>query len=503
MSPDHARTVDVLREAFASEAGEPHPSTSAAHAGSLDLTDPELAELAHIARSVRFEPGGVVLREGEPGDDLYIIQQGKVRVSKRLESENGQSTLMLLSSPAILGEMALLDGAPRSATIQVTEDGPATFLCISRHDFEALFEDHQSAALKLTYRIAQQLSRRLRMSNVERLRLEHDRLQEEVRKLRREVGKKYTFKEIVATSPSMRRVFELMEKVVHSSITALIQGETGTGKELIARALHYNSPRNDKPFLAVNCATLHKELLESELFGHEKGAFTGADQRHIGRFEQANGGTLFLDEIGDMDPAIQAKVLRVLQERSFERLGGTQTIHVDVRLIAATNRDLLASDAECQFRRDLYYRIGVLTIQLPPLRERREDIIPLSQHFLRSLGTPNVTVRGFHRETLKVLQRHAWPGNVRELQNVVQRAMLIAEGPLIMPEDLLLEEPANTDQEFPLAGDLDLDRLEQEAIREALRRSHGVQVEAARLLGITRRVLHYKLRKHALTPDEG
>ena len=495
-----AEIIDLLREAFGLKGldGVEPPFASAT---TFDLTDEELLGLARIIQAVNFGPSEVVFREGESGDALYVIRSGQVKVLKSVEGGQGQHTLGILSAPAILGEMALLDRSPRSATIQVTEDAPASLLRISQEDFEALFREQKSVALKVTYRLAQLLSHRLRVSNVERLRLERDRLQEEVRELRREVGQRYAFEDIVGTSPAMRQVFDLMTKVLPSSITVLIQGETGTGKELIARALHYNGPRKDKPFLAVNCATLHKELLESELFGHEKGAFTGAEQRHIGRFERAHGGTLLLDEIGDMHPTIQAKVLRVLQERCFERLGGRETIRVDVRMIAATNRDLLAADAEIPFRRDLYYRIGVLILQVPPLRERAEDILPLAQHFLDRLRPPGSPIRGFHRESLRALQRHPWPGNVRELENVVQRAVLVADGPLIMPQDLLMEEPQPEAGAGPLTGDLNLDRREQEAIQEALNRSHGVQVASARMLGITRRVLHYKLRKYGITPD--
>jgi transcriptional regulator with GAF, ATPase, and Fis domain len=300
----------------------------------------------------------------------------------------------------------------------------------------------------------------------------------------------------------MVQVFDLLKKVLHSSITVLIQGETGTGKELIARALHYNGLRKNKPFIAVNCATLHKELLESELFGHEKGAFTGADQRRIGRFEHAHGGTVFLDEIGDMDPRIQAKVLRVLQEQTFERLGGNKIIEVDVRLIAATNRNLLDPEAETPFRQDLYYRIGVLNIELPPLRERVEDIIPLGQHFLECLRPPSSSIEGFHASTLRILEQYQWLGNVRELQNVVQRALFISEGPLIMPEDLLLEDHARDPGFNPIGEDLNLERIEREAIQEALRRTHGVQVKAARFLGITRRVLHYKMKKYGIISED-
>jgi len=469
--------------------------------GWMRLTQEELLLLARVAEAVEFPPGQEIFREGDPGDALYLVGSGKVRVLKAGQGDSQEQLLMELVPPAILGEMSLLDQAPRSATVRVSEDSPATLLRISREEFEGLLASCSALALKLTYRLASLISHRLRTSNVERLRLERDRLQEEVRELRQQVQGRYAMEGIVGKSPAMRRVFDLVHKVLPSSITVLIQGETGTGKELVARALHHNGPRREKPFMAVNCATLHKELLESELFGHERGAFTGADHRHIGRLERAHGGTLFLDEIGDMHPSIQAKVLRVLQERCFERLGGAETIKVDVRLIAATNRDLLDTGSEIPFRRDLYYRISVLTIHLPPLRDRREDIPLLAEHFLQRHLPAGSPIRGLHREALRALQAHPWPGNVRELENVIQRATLIAQGPLIGPDELLLEEPPKPEGR-PLSGeDLNLEHLEMEAIREALRRANGVQVEAAKLLGVTRRVLHYKLRKHGLAPE--
>ncbi len=492
MTPEQA--LELLQRAMEEMGREEAPLQDR-----MRLTREELSFLAKMARAVEFPPGQEIFREGDPGDALYLVGRGKVSVLKAGGQDSPEQLLMELGPPAILGEMSLLDMAPRSATVRVSGGHPATLLRISREQFQELLAGSSPLALKLTYRLARLLSHRLRTSNVERLRLERDRLREEVWELRRQVEGKYAMEGIVGKSPAMRRVFDLLQKVLPSSITVLIQGETGTGKELVARALHHNGPRREKPFMAVNCATLHKELLESELFGHEKGAFTGADHRHIGRLERAHGGTLFLDEIGDMHPSIQAKLLRVLQEQCFERLGGTETIRVDVRLIAATNRDLLGADPEVSFRRDLYYRISVLTIQLPPLRERREDILPLAEHFLQKYLPPGRSIQGFHREAVKLLQAHPWPGNVRELENVIQRATLISQGPLIGPEELLLEEPPSAEQKALTGQDLDLERLEMEAIREALRRTNGVQVDAARLLGISRRVLHYKLRKHGLT----
>jgi two-component system response regulator HydG len=465
------------------------------------LTPEEIARLEEIAKPISYSAGTIVFQEGDPGDALYFLVGGRVQVLKRWKPDAAEHLLMELEPPSIIGEMALLEGVSRSATIKVCPEGPAHLLRISREDFEKLMSSSSPLAAKLAWGLARLLSQRLRLSNVERLRIERDRLEEEVQELRQQVHQRYGLGGMVGVSPSMRRVFDLVKKILPSSITVLIQGETGTGKELVARALHYNGPRKDRPFMAVNCATLHKELLESELFGHEKGAFTGADHRHIGRLERAHRGTIFLDEIGDMHPSIQAKVLRVLQEKCFERLGGTETIKVDVRVIAATNRDLLSPDSEVPFRRDLYYRLSVITIQIPPLRERKEDIPLLAEHFLERYKQPRSPIKGFHREAMKALQAHPWPGNVRELENVIQRATLIAEGPLVGPEDLLLEEPRPQETFSWGGGELNLETLEREAIKEALRRTHGVQVEAARLLGITRRVLHYKLRKHGLTPE--
>ncbi len=224
-------------------------------------------------------------------------------------------------------------------------------------------------------------------------------------------------------------MLDIVKKVAKSNTTVLIRGETGTGKELIAGAIHHNSLREARNFVKVNCAALQENLLESELFGHEKGAFTGADKQRIGRFEQADGGTLFLDEIGDMSPSTQAKILRVLQEHEFERLGGTRTLRVDVRLIAATNRDLSGMVQAGQFREDLYYRLNVVSIEMPPLRERKDDIVPLASSFIRRFsGELKKKIDGLETESQKLLMRYNWPGNIRELENTIERAMLLAEG---------------------------------------------------------------------------
>jgi DNA-binding NtrC family response regulator len=331
--------------------------------------------------------------------------------------------------------------------------------------------------------------------------LELKRLRNELDYLRHEQHGTYDFDRIVGGSAALQRVLAVVRKVAKSNSTVLIRGETGTGKELIAGAIHHNSLRATRNFVKVNCAALQENLLESELFGHEKGAFTGADKQRIGRFEQADGGTLFLDEVGDMSPNTQAKILRVLQEHEFERLGGTRTIKVDVRLIAATNRDLPAMVATGQFREDLYYRLNVVSIDMPPLRERKEDILPLAGWFIRRFSSElKKKIDGLDVEAQKMLMRYNWPGNIRELENAIERAALLTEGPLIRADDLRLgEAPTAGSREpssvvkIPPTG-IPLEEIERQAVIEALKMSNWVQKDAAELLAISPRVMNYKIK---------
>ena len=323
--------------------------------------------------------------------------------------------------------------------------------------------------------------------------------------LRRTQDLIYRFDDIIGDSPALKKVLSTVKKVAFSNASILIEGETGTGKELIAGAVHYNSPRSEKPFIKVNCAALQDTLLESELFGHEKGAFTGADKQRIGRFEQANFGTIFLDEIADMSPSTQAKVLRVLQEQEFERVGGTKTIKVDVRVISASNKDLREEIATKRFRDDLYYRLNVVNLYIPPLRERREDILPLARYFLRRFsGEMSKKLAGFSPEVEGILRDYAWPGNIRELRNSLERAVLLSEKEWIRPDDLSLHGPENGD---PLnnmdgihmpEGGIPLVEMEKKLILEALEKANWVQKEAARFLGVSRRVMHYKIQKYGI-----
>ena len=338
--------------------------------------------------------------------------------------------------------------------------------------------------------------------------LEHRRDTGVLQILRSQSSQALEHNNIVGNSPQIRKIFDIIKKIARSNASILITGETGTGKELIASLAHYNSLRAKQSFVKVNCAALQENLLESELFGHEKGAFTSADRQRIGRFEQANGGTLFLDEIGDMSASTQAKVLRVLQEQEFERLGGMKTIKVDVRIIAATNKNLKEAIANNTFREDLYYRLNTVGIDTPALRERKEDVLPLANFFARKYSDElKKTITGFSPQAVKYLTRHNWPGNIRELQNTIERAVLMAESNLIGVEDLTLNatkgDASSIDAlgiKIPPSG-IKLDDLERNTIIEALKMTNWVQKDAAELLGVSRRVLNYKVKIHNINHD--
>jgi two-component system NtrC family response regulator len=331
---------------------------------------------------------------------------------------------------------------------------------------------------------------------------EQVRLRRSVLELRTQLVERHRLAGIIGESGRMQEVLALVSRVAPSDATVLIRGESGTGKELIARAIHFNSPRAEKPLVTLNCAAIPEQLLESELFGHEKGAFTGATAQRRGRFETADGGTIFLDEIGDLSPALQVKLLRVLQEREFERLGSSRSITVDVRVLAATHRNLEEALKAGTFREDLYYRLNVVTIQIPPLRERREDIPPLLEHFLEKFAKKNrQPVPGLTAAARDALLKYEYPGNVRELENMVERAVLLCRGSVIDLEDLpATARPGSRDPDATPAGPLPdvLEAIERQAIRAALARHDGVQTRAADELGISERVLRYKMKKYRI-----
>jgi two-component system, NtrC family, response regulator AtoC len=322
--------------------------------------------------------------------------------------------------------------------------------------------------------------------------------------LRKALKQEWTFRDLVSKAPAMQAVFELARVAARSQSTILIQGESGTGKELLARAVHAESPRSGGPFVAVSCAALAETLLESELFGHERGAFTGAVGRRKGKFEAAHGGTLFLDEIGDVSLKLQLDLLRVLEERRFDRLGGNETVEVDVRIVAATNRDLKRAVEAGRFREELYYRLNVIPITLPPLRERREDIPLLVDHFVERLTIEmNRHVDGVSADAMRVLIAYAWPGNVRELRNVLERAVVVATSNTIRPSDLgLVSTPSEPTENGHGAEMPSLEEVERRHVAEVLRRTGSNVSQAARILGIDRVTLYNKIKKYQLRKDD-
>jgi two-component system response regulator HydG len=335
--------------------------------------------------------------------------------------------------------------------------------------------------------------------------MEHTRLKEENRLLRQSLGEHFDRRNIIGQSPAMVNLLETVAQVAPSEATVLISGDSGTGKELIAGAIHYNGSRKDGPFVKINCAAITETLLESELFGHEKGSFTGADRRKEGRFYQAHRGSLFLDEVSEMSLTMQVKLLRVLQEREFTRVGGEKTIQVDVRVIAATNKDLPELIRKGEFREDLYYRLNVVGLEIPSLRHRREDVPLLAQHFLQSFAARNhKEIKGFTPQAMDHLIRYDWPGNVRELMNAVERAVVLTLSDFLSEKDFPViagSKLPHTEAEADIApinatGNAPLEEVEKATILKTMEAAGGNKSEAARRLGITRKTLHKKLKAY-------
>jgi two-component system NtrC family response regulator len=352
---------------------------------------------------------------------------------------------------------------------------------MKKHAYDYITKPFQNEQLKLTVRKA----------------LETQRLVKENRLLSEALSDRFKHGNMIGKSRPMQKIYDMIERVAASRASVLITGPSGTGKELIAKAIHYDGPRKDRPFISVNCGALTESLLESELFGHEKGAFTGAVAMKKGRFELADRGTLFLDEVGDMPPALQVKLLRVLQEMEFERVGGTKTIQVDVRVLSASNRNIKEDVANDLFREDLYYRLNVIHIEVPPLKERIEDIPLLIDHFIGKFQSSPARRVMLSPEVKKALFNYNWPGNVRELENIIERAVGLCTGEVITMEDL----PEYLTQTLPLSQTLPeaLEELEEKLIRGALEYSDHVQAQAAEMLGISRHVMHYKMKKYGLS----
>jgi two-component system, NtrC family, response regulator HydG len=438
-----------------------------------------LTRLGHEVLAVKGGAEALAAYRKKPADvvvtDLRMVPVDGIEVVRRLRAEDPDATVLVVSAH---GTIATAVDAMREGAIDFLE------------------KPFSPEVLRARVEKAIEIARERRGARKVRARaeaLEEDRIRE------------HDPHGLVGRSEPMRRVLDQVRKVAPTDATVLVLGESGTGKELVARAVHAASGRGEKPFVSVSCAAIPEGLLESELFGHEKGAFTGAVRRKLGRFELAHEGTLFLDEVGEIPPAIQVKLLRVLQERSFERVGGEETVSADVRLVSATNRDLARMVAEGRFREDLYYRLNVVPVRLPPLRERPGDVEELASHFLARVA-PRIgrKVTGFAPEAIALLRRHAWPGNVRELENVVEQALVFAEGDLVRPEDL----PEGIRRAAPSpalpvpSGDRSLtdilEDLEEQLILAAYERAKGVKAETARLLGIKPSALYYKLEKYGI-----
>lgn len=431
--------------------------------------------------------------------DGYTIQtadSGEAAI-RQLKQESVNIVITDLRMPNV-------DGLELFRWIQRNNPGTAVVIVTAFATIETAVDALKSGARDYLLKPVKLDELRLRIKNI----VAELQLKQENDQLKDEVHKKYRFENIIGTSKPMQKVFAKIKKVAPSATTVMLRGESGTGKELVAQAIHSLSPRKDGPFVKATCAALPEGLLESELFGHVKGAFTGAIRDREGRFEAANGGTIFLDEIGDIPLTTQVKLLRVLQERQFERVGDTQTMTVDVRVITATNKNLEEALQKKEFREDLYYRLNVVSIYLPPLRERKEDIPVLIDHFLDqftklAIGTDTKKKPKIDVATLDLIMQYHWPGNIRELENAIEHALVMGNGEIILPEDLPIPIQSSQEQlaakaETVLEEGITLEEMERRLICSALIKTHNNQSKAAKLLGITRRTLGYRMKKYGI-----
>lgn len=466
----------------------------------------------HVMALLRRHPGAIrgalTLLDAETGE-LYIEASldlpAEARLARYRVGEGITGEVVASGRPIVVPDVAREPRfLHRTLRRGIHPEDAITFACVP------ILVDHRAVgalSVDLPHRPGQDTAPLVRFLHVVAalvaLRLKTQRpLEEENRKLKEELRERYDFSHLIGTSRPMRDVLAQVAQVAGTQTTVLIRGESGTGKELIAHALHYHSARAAGPFVKVNCAALPETLMESELFGHERGAFTGALSRKAGRFERANGGTIFLDEIGELSPATQSKLLRVLQEREFERVGGGDPIAVDVRIIAATHRDLEQALKERTFREDLYYRLNVFPLFLPPLRDRKADILLLADHFVEKYARAHQKqVTRITTPAIDMLMRYHWPGNVRELENVIERSVVVAEGPAIhgrhLPPSLQVPEAAG-----PSGGAMKamVERFEADILIDALKQTRGSVGEVTRLLGSTERIIRYKLRKYRIKP---
>ncbi|MFP4330030.1 MAG: nif-specific transcriptional activator NifA [Spirochaetaceae bacterium] len=448
-----------------------------------------LIEAAYGLSDAQRERGRYKLGEGITGK---VVQSGQPKVIPRISEE-----------PEFLNKTGARKGQRYKdisficVPIKMGNESIGAFSVDREFEGESKLQDDLRILSIIASLIAQAV--KIRQSIME----EREQLLEENSRLHRELEERFRPANIIGNSKGMQNVFDMVAQVSKSDATVLIRGESGTGKELVAHAIHYNSHRAAKPFIKVNCAALPETVIESELFGHERGAFTGAVSTRKGRFELANGGTIFLDEIGDLSSTTQVKLLRVLQEKEFERVGGNETIRTNVRVIAATNRNLEEAMEVGEFREDLYYRLNVFPIHIPPLRERKNDILLLSDHFIEKYAQQNHTnVQRISTPAIDLLMNYHWPGNVRELENCIERAVLLSVDGVIhshhLPPSLQSAESTNTQIHGSLQESMD--NLERELLMDALKSTKGNMAKAARLLQVTERVMGLRIKKHGIDP---
>ena len=444
-------------------------------------------------------------------DDERNTREGLARALRRayhvLLAESGARALQLLQENAVdimLSDVRMpgMDGLALMQRALARTPQPVCILLTAYGSVETAVEAMKRGAYDF-------LTKPVHLDRLDiliRRALREREVESENRLLHEQLDAKFGLDQIIGQSAAMQEVFYTIRQVAPTRATVLVQGESGTGKELVAHAIHRLSPRARGPFIPVHCAALSQNLLESELFGHEKGSFTGATERRPGRFELADGGTLFLDEVGEIDPSVQVKILRVLEEQVFERVGGQESLQVDVRLVAATNKDLKQMVAEGRFREDLYYRLYVVVIHLPPLRDRVSDIPLLAQHFIRSLAAQNnKDVEGLTPEAMDVLTSYGWPGNVRELRNVLERMVVLSRGNKLSVRDIpaaIRDHTPRRPAHLPGTSELSLQEAEKQMIIRALRASDGNRTKAAAQLGISRRTLHRKLNEYGLREED-
>ena len=444
-------------------------------------------------------------------DDERNTREGLARALRRayhvLLAESGARALQLLQENAVdimLSDVRMpgMDGLALMQRALARTPQPVCILLTAYGSVETAVEAMKRGAYDF-------LTKPVHLDRLDiliRRALREREVESENRLLHEQLDAKFGLDQIIGQSAAMQEVFDTIRQVAPTRATVLVQGESGTGKELVAHAIHRLSPRARGPFIPVHCAALSQNLLESELCGHEKGSFTGATERRPGRFELADGGTLFLDEVGEIDPSVQVKILRVLEEQVFERVGGQESLQVDVRLVAATNKDLKQMVAEGRFREDLYYRLYVVVIHLPPLRDRVSDIPLLAQHFIRSLAAQNnKDVEGLTPEAMDVLTSYGWPGNVRELRNVLERMVVLSRGNKLSVRDIpaaIRDHTPRRPAHVPGTSELSLQEAEKQMIIRALRSSDGNRTKAAAQLGISRRTLHRKLNEYGLREED-